>query len=157
MLLLSFGAVIALAACQFSPAARDLVVAGDDAGPDQSYDASRSVDRQPLDTGSPPPADAGSCVAIACAQPGGSYCGSLPDGCGGIIVCGDCPQGQICGGAGTAHVCGGDPSCKPISCMGPGYKYCDRIGDGCGHALECGACTAPQTCGGGGMANVCGP
>src|SRR5512138_3817792 len=113
------------------------------------------------DTSLPPP-DGGSldtppCQPIACVQPGGNYCGDVPDGCGKILPCGDCPAGQLCGAAGTPHVCGGDPSCQPISCSGPGYKYCGNIGDGCGRGIDCGGCPTPQTCGGGGTPNVCGP
>ena len=97
------------------------------------------------------------CQPAQCLQAGGQYCGSFPDGCGGIAKCSNCPTDQTCGGGGIAHVCGGDPSCKPIPCTGPTFKFCGRIGDGCGRALDCGVCTLPQTCGGAGMANVCGP
>ena len=99
----------------------------------------------------------GPCVPVQCMQAGGQYCQNFPDRCGGIAMCGDCPKGQICGGGGIPHVCGGDPNCKPIPCSGPGYQFCGTIGDGCGKALNCGNCTAPKTCGGGGTDNVCGP
>jgi len=97
------------------------------------------------------------CQPAQCFQAGGQYCGSFPDGCGGLAKCGDCPTGEVCGGAGIAHVCGGDPNCKPIPCSAPTFKFCGHIGDGCGRPLDCGGCTLPKTCGGGGIANVCGP
>jgi hypothetical protein len=93
------------------------------------------------------------CQPVQCVQPGGTYCGDIPDGCGKILACGnDCPANQTCGGSGTPHLCG-DPNCKPVACMGPNYKYCGTIGDGCGHGLDCGGCPSPQSC----TSNVCGP
>jgi len=123
---------------------------------------------EPVDAFRPPSPDAavdviatedaaadGPCTATACVQPGGQYCGVVPNGCGGLIDCGDCPTGQTCGGGDVAHLCGSS-SCTPISCAGTGYQYCGRIGDGCGHALDCPDCTGGATCGGGGTPNVCG-
>jgi hypothetical protein len=104
----------------------------------------------------PPPTDANveKCTPIQCQTAGGNYCGSFPDGCGGIAMCGnDCPMGQTCG---TNHLCAADSSCVPIPCSGPGHQFCGTIGDGCNHALSCPDCTAPQTCGGGGTPHVCG-
>jgi hypothetical protein len=102
----------------------------------------------------------GKCLPTLCQQPGGRYCGSFSDGCGGTAMCGDCPKGQTCGDGspdgGIAHVCF-DPNCKPIACSGPGYQFCGSIGDGCGKPLSCPDCMAPKTCGGGGTKNVCGP
>jgi hypothetical protein len=46
---------------------------------------------------------------VAChplkACPAGA-CGDIPDGCLSILHCGNCATGQVCGGAGTANVCG---------------------------------------------------
>ena len=33
-------------------------------------------------------------------------CGDIPDGCSGVLSCGSCATGQICGGGGTPNVCG---------------------------------------------------
>jgi len=135
---------------------------GADAAPSTDVASGETSDAAPVsdatssDGDGPSDAKAERCFPLGCQQPGGQYCGSFPDGCGGITTCGnDCPTGQTCGGGGTAHVCGGDPSCKPIACKGPGYQFCGIIGDGCNKALDCGACTLPQTCGGGGTKNVC--
>jgi len=73
-----------------------------------------------------------------------------------MIDCGDCPAGQLCGGAGTPNVCGGDPTCVALTCDNAGGRFCGMIGDGCGKSLDCGACPGDQICGGAGAANVCG-
>jgi hypothetical protein len=43
-----------------------------------------------------------------CSDPGAcaGKCGSLFDRCGHIALCGACPAGEVCGGAGVASVCG---------------------------------------------------
>ena len=38
-------------------------------------------------------------LRLTCADQGYN-CGPAGDGCGNIIMCGDCPAGQICGGGG---------------------------------------------------------
>jgi hypothetical protein len=45
------------------------------------------------------------CVRIPCTPPGGgAYCGTIGDGCGGILDCpANCPNGDQCG---EAHTCG---------------------------------------------------
>ncbi len=49
------------------------------------------------------------CTPKTCTQ-AGANCGPVGDGCGGLIAsCGTCPFGQICGGGGTASVCGPVP------------------------------------------------
>jgi hypothetical protein len=126
------------------------------AGSDGGRDAMSEADTAPSTDG-PHDMAVEKCLPILCQTAGGNYCGSFPDGCGGVVMCGnDCPTGQTCGGGGTAHLCGGDPNCKPISCSGPGFQFCGTIGDGCNNALSCPDCTAPKTCGGGGTAHVCG-
>ncbi len=49
--------------------------------------------------GAPPPPP---CQPTTCAAAGAS-CGPLPDGCGGILECGTCPEGQTCR---ITNVCG---------------------------------------------------
>jgi hypothetical protein len=85
----------------------------------------------------------------------GLNCGSVSNGCGGMLSCGTCTAPQFCGGGspGVANVCG----CTPISKC-PTGKNCGSLSNGCGGMIACGTCTAPQTCGGGSpaVANVCG-
>src|SRR5207302_1736896 len=92
----------------------------------------------------------GTCTPTTCTAQG-KNCGSIADGCGGMLSCGSCTSPQSCGGGGVANVCG----CTPTTCAAQG-KNCGSIGDGCGGTLNCGSCTSPATCGGGGTANVCG-
>jgi len=104
----------------------------------------------------------------ACVAPGGSYCGTIGDGCKGQIVCGnDCPAGWTCDY--VNHVCVGGLDCTPtFQCtytVGPASgSYCGNISDGCGRALACGnTCASLKTgwvcesnlCVGG--ADVCSP
>ena len=91
------------------------------------------------------------CTAIQ-ACPGGTNCGSIPDGCGGQVPCGPaCTAPQTCGGGGTPNVC----AC-PAATTCPAGQTCGTAPDGCGGTVICGSCNAPQTCGGGGTANQCG-
>jgi len=79
-------------------------------------------------------------------------CGTIADGCGGLLQCGQCTAPDICGGGGTPNQCGS--SCTLTTCAAAGAT-CGSIADGCGGVLNCGTCTQ-GTCGGGGTANVCG-
>jgi hypothetical protein len=97
------------------------------------------------------------CPTATTCQEQGKNCGSISDGCGGILHCGNCPANQVCG-AGVppvANVCG--TPCVGMTCAELGYD-CGPVGDGCGNMMDCGTCTAPEICGGGnpGMPNVCG-
>ena len=88
------------------------------------------------------------------ACPAGNNCGTVPDGCGGIVTCpGTCTAPQTCGGGGTPNVCG-SPCMPKTTC--PAGDNCGTVSDGCSGTITCGTCTAPQTCGGGGTPNVCG-
>jgi hypothetical protein len=88
--------------------------------------------------------DAGSdapCVptVTTCTQPGGTYCGTIGNGCpGGSLVCGDCASGYTC----TNGICIGGASCPAIACG----DYCGQIGDGCGRTLTCGTCSGSDEC-----------
>jgi hypothetical protein len=97
----------------------------------------------------PPP----SCTRRTCAQ-AGATCGTIGDGCGGVLNCGVCTAPQVCGGGGTPNVCGGT-GCTTRTCA-MANATCGPVADGCGGLLDCGTCTAPQTCGGGGVPNHCG-
>jgi len=81
-------------------------------------------------------------AAAACTTPGGSYCGSIGDGCDGQIDCGNnCPSNWTCDPA--KHVCVGGVNCQPTyqctySSGASTGSYCGNISDGCGHELVCG-------------------
>jgi hypothetical protein len=49
--------------------------------------------------------DSGACKPTTCQPVGGTYCGTIGNGCGGTLECGPCPTGQTCG-LNTANVCG---------------------------------------------------
>jgi hypothetical protein len=92
-----------------------------------------------------------------------AQCGTVSDGCGGVLACGDCSsvptaggtQGSLtCGAGGTPNVCA-PGSCLAKTCAEQGAT-CGTLSDGCQSTLDCGSCAAPQTCGGGGTANQCG-
>jgi hypothetical protein len=78
-------------------------------------------------------------------------CGPATDTkCGGVVQCGNCPSGQICGGGGTPNVCANasnPDACAPLTCAQQNIT-CGPAGDGCNGMLQCGTCTLPQTCGG---------
>jgi hypothetical protein len=79
----------------------------------------------------------------------GATCGTVSDGCGGVVTCGGtCPTGQAC----VNNVCG---PCVPRTCAQLGAT-CGMVGDGCGGVNDCGPCPSGQTCGGGGTPNRCG-
>jgi hypothetical protein len=86
------------------------------------------------------------CVPLGC-SPG--VCGSIDNGCNGVVQC-SCPPPQVC----AQGAC-----CTPKSCAEQGFD-CGMAADGCGNVIDCGTCPAsgcPQpVCGGGGQANVCG-
>jgi hypothetical protein len=92
----------------------------------------------------------GECTPVTCASKGAN-CGTISNGCGGVLQCGTCSDPQTCGGSGTLNVCG----CTPASTC-PAGQNCGSAPDGCGGAIDCGSCSDPETCGGGGTPNVCG-
>ena len=81
----------------------------------------------------------------------GANCGTVTDTpCGGVVDCGNCPVGQVCGGAGVHNRCARGTSadgCAPLTCAEQGVS-CGPAGDGCDGILSCGTCMAPQSCGG---------
>jgi hypothetical protein len=92
------------------------------------------------------------CTPTTCAAHNAN-CGSIPDGCGGMLDCGSCPAGTTCGGGGVPNQCGS--ACTPTTCAAHNAN-CGSIPDGCGGMLNCGTCPAGTTCGGGGVPNQCG-
>src|ERR1039457_2541036 len=77
-----------------------------------------------------------------------NYCGTVGNGCGGSLACGnDCATGQVCDA--TTGLCKGGTSCTPITACtkGTAYNYCGTVGNGCGGSLACGSdCAAGQVC-----------
>lgn len=93
------------------------------------------------------PDGSGSCTRLTCAT-AGANCGPIGDGCGGVIPCGTCADGETCGGGGKASTCG-KPPCTKKTCAQLDAN-CGAIGDGCGGLIpSCGTCDA-GICGGGG-------
>ena len=74
------------------------------------------------DSGMPPDA----CTPVTCQAGNGRFCGRIGDGCGAALECGECPDGQICGGAGMPHVCAPPPGtiCTPITCTQATGRFC---------------------------------
>ena len=74
----------------------------------------------------------------------GSYCGSISDGCGHALTCGDNCASLKTGWLCETNVCvGGASVCTPTTCdPAAGSRYCGRVGDGCGRGIVC-----PDTCG----------
>jgi hypothetical protein len=87
--------------------------------------------------------EAGACVPRSCAE--ADYeCGTAADGCGGLVECGTCPKGDLCGGGGIPGRCGG-PRCTPTTCEALKLA-CGAAADGCGHLLQCGECPDGWSC-----------
>jgi hypothetical protein len=82
----------------------------------------------------------GACVpTVTCNPPGGTYCGTIGNGCGGgKLDCGTCPTGYTC----QEGICVGDSTCPATACG----DYCGMIGDGCGRTLTCNTCSGSDTC-----------
>ena len=100
----------------------------------------------------PQPFPDDACVPMSC-EGAGKQCGTAPDGCGGTLECGGCPEGQVCGGKGYQNICvPGD--CQPQECPANG---CGQNPDGCGNTVECGECTDDKVCRSNGELNICVP
>ncbi|MFH0899296.1 MAG: formylglycine-generating enzyme family protein [Pseudomonadota bacterium] len=69
-------------------------------------------------------ADDANCQPKACAEQS-KNCGTISDGCGGVLSCGSCISPEFCGGAG-ANVCGAVPSCAGLAptCGSSGSENC---------------------------------
>lgn len=80
----------------------------------------------------------------------GKQCGSISNGCGGTVQCGDCADTHSCS---DQNKC--EPKCEPLSC-GELLADCGSVDDGCGRTIHCGVCPYGQSCGAGGIPNACG-
>jgi hypothetical protein len=78
--------------------------------------------------------------AFTAGNTSGSYCGSISDGCGPALDCGDTCSTQKSGWLCENNTCvGGAGVCAPASCDPvAGARYCGKVGDGCGRSLDCG-------------------
>ncbi len=77
----------------------------------------------------------------SCAQ-AKADCGVVNDLCGGVLECGYCPLGKVCGGPEKANTCQAEP-CKPRMCE---EDECGMVSDGCADVLDCGECKAGFEC-----------
>lgn len=88
------------------------------------------------------PAEAAERIHLGPCQPDtcetrGATCGALADGCGGVLACGACGEGELCS---PLHTC----ACAPTASCGA--RVCGDIPDGCGAAMSCGTCGAGEEC-----------
>jgi hypothetical protein len=75
----------------------------------------------------------------------GQNCGTISDGCGGMVYCGNCELGEACGAGGTPHVCA---AAEQIVCSGQAcpngytsvYNLTTNITYG---SCTAGSCSAP--------------
>ena len=88
--------------------------------------------------------DAGACTpSVTCDPPNGRYCGTIGNGCFGMIDCGSCAADEVC----DSNVCVGGASCVRARLRRPRPgNYCGTVGNGCGRAMDCGACDSSLVC-----------
>ena len=65
------------------------------------------------------------CLAVSCADMAAN-CGYAPDGCNGLVYCGDCSAGQECG-VSKANVCA--TQTNVYGCPNPTYGFCSQLAD----------------------------
>jgi hypothetical protein len=93
-------------------------------------------------------------------------CGFVTDTkCGGVVQCGDCADGQVCGAStpsqcgdgttGSSGGSGGGTSCTPSTCKQLKANCGFATDSKCGGVVDCGDCPTGQSCGFGGP-NRCG-
>ena len=81
------------------------------------------------------------CVPTTCDPAAGArYCGTVGDGCGRAIDCGDncagLKSGWVCNT--STNACVGGATCQKLVCDGtPNARYCGKVGDGCGGTVDC--------------------
>jgi len=79
-----------------------------------------------------------SCVPKTCASLGYA-CGTISDGCGNALNCGNCATGYSC----SSNQC--VANCVPKTCASLNYN-CGTASNGCGGTLNCGSCASGQIC-----------
>jgi hypothetical protein len=91
------------------------------------------------------------CTPLTCTPAGGGrYCGTIGDGCGHSLDCGQTCSTQGAGWTCLNGVCAGGAGCQTISCNNAKgvQQYCGDIGDGCGGTVKCpAACSNGLACG----------
>src|SRR5262249_18306975 len=78
------------------------------------------------------------CKPMTCLQMGAG-CGAVPDGCGGVLRCGACADGELCDG--ETQLC----RTRDSACESAG-KQCGVLIDACGEAHACGTCSGGEIC-----------
>ncbi len=89
-----------------------------------------------------------SCVPNTCSSLGYD-CNVAPDGCGGMLNCGNCVSNYIC----SANKC--VQNCNPKTCITLGRYECGSWSDGCGNTISCGVCVGGKTCSNGNCVSNC--
>jgi len=92
--------------------------------------------------------------SAACPVAGDGFksCGQVPNGCGGLIDCGACLEGQGCGLT-SVNLCAEIPTCKPTAVATACAGRCGVVADGCGGTYTCNgtnggvSCTGDEFCG----------
>lgn len=117
---------------------------------DAGVDGGRTSDREDGGLDDSGVADAGeavgACERRTCADLG-ARCGSVSDGCGGMLACGSCPAPTQCG---ANHHCG----CVPKTCAELGATCGTNVPDGCGGVIP--SCGADPSCASAGPSWRCG-
>jgi hypothetical protein len=101
--------------------------------PEPARDAGHGADTGPRDAS--PPVDAG-CEPKSCPS-AGATCGTIPDGCGGMLECGTCDPPGTCGGGGQPGVCGGGEGICPTVCTSNAECQAGCPSDGAGSVNCC--------------------
>ncbi len=74
-------------------------------------------------------------------------CGTATDTrCGGVVECGACATGEVCGAEEPNRCAVVEPECTPTTCEAL-ETDCGLVSDGCGEVLDCGTCPEGETCG----------
>lgn len=75
-------------------------------------------------------------------------CGPVPDGCGGVLECGGCTDGEYCGIVEHNRCTNPNSLCVPIDRdVACADKACGKESDGCQGVYECGSCGDGEACG----------
>lgn len=78
------------------------------------------------------------CPTVSC----DGRCGNVPDGCGGVVECGNCPKGSVCDA--ITFTC---ETCATTTCDDLPTGTCGQQSDGCGGVLQCPCATDASSLG----------
>jgi len=75
-------------------------------------------------------------------------CGAVSDGCGGMLTCGECGQGLVCG-QNEPYKCGAPPPlpCTPKTEAEACPGNCGAVSDGCSNVIVCTQANSGLSCG----------